>query len=344
MMRVCVVCYEDPDGWILGKIARKLSENLNALGCTSWIARAPVVDADINYHVFYGNYRPSDRGNDVLMVTHIDSLAKQILLKLQLQSALHAICMSSDAVKNLTEKGIPSNKLSYVNPAHEFVVRPRKLRLGLMTNNYEDGRKNGDFLPRIFELVPAEHFKLVIMGTGWDEIVSRLRASGLDVEHFTKFEHARYVELVPTLDFLLYFGFDEGSMSFLDAAAAAVPTIVTPQGFHLDAPGALTYPVTSAVEVAGVLNKIVEERQARVNAVQSWTWNNFASEHQLIFERVLGRERTAGTAVSRRWPQLGMRAQRFSYVALSWPSAKYWILKSKLRGLRMERAGKAREH
>ena len=58
-----------------------------------------------------------------------------------------------------------------------------------------------------------------------------------------------------------FFGMDEGSMGFLDALAAGVQTIVTPQGFHLDAKGGITYSGETVSDFVEIFNEIGEKNE-----------------------------------------------------------------------------------
>ncbi len=72
---------------------------------------------------------------------------------------------------------------------------------------------------------------------------------------------------MPTLDYYVYFGHDEGSMGFVDAIAAGVETIVTPQGYHLDVEDGITHPIDTLDDLALTLRRIVEDRRRRVARV-----------------------------------------------------------------------------
>ena len=60
----------------------------------------------------------------------------------------------------------------------------------------------------------------------------------------------------------LFWGFDEGSMGFLDALSAGVETIVTPQGYHLDIPNGITYPCRIISDFEHVLIDIQNKRKS----------------------------------------------------------------------------------
>jgi hypothetical protein len=94
---------------------------------------------------------------------------------------------------------------------------------------------------------------------------------------------------MPSLDYYLYFGLDEGSMGFLDALAAGVPTIVTPQGFHLDVPDGITHPFETLADLVSILTKIAQDHRQRSHLVASWTWENYARQHLRTWTELLER-------------------------------------------------------
>jgi hypothetical protein len=291
-MRVRIVCYEDCDQWILVKFANKLNEELRALSIDSDVANFPDPKADINHHIIYYHFDCTKNPIDTLMITHIDSVDKTKRIKRQLAAADMGICMSLQTVEQLAASGIPRDRLCYVNPAHDNVIKPRKTVIGLTTRLYSDGRKKEDYLLRIAEKINADDFSFKIMGNGWQSIVDRLLQMGFSVEYFSEFDYDTYVSLVPSFDYYLYFSSDEGSMGFVDALAAGVKTIVTPQGFHLDAPGGITHPINSMRDTIAALEKISQERRMIAATVSRWTWGDYARKHLGIWEFLMEKRST----------------------------------------------------
>ena len=76
-------------------------------------------------------------------------------------------------------------------------------------------------------------------------------------------------------------------MGFLDALAAGVPTIVTPQGFHLDVPGGITHPFMGIGELVAVFKSIARELDRRTESVKDLTWAEYARRHETIWQAVL---------------------------------------------------------
>lgn len=289
-LKVRIVNHEG-GGWILTKFAQRLKENLNSLGIEADIGEVDPA-ADINHHIPSHPYLPLRDFNDTLMITHVDTQQKIELLRRQLRMAKMGICMSKDTVKFLEQKGLPREKLCYVNPAHDNNMHPKKYVIGITHRCYDylDLRKRATSLPDILKGVNPVYFKLIIMGAGWQDIVKEIRGRGFEVEYYDDFDYVRYHELMPSLDFYLYFGFDEGSMGFLDAISAGVETIVTPQGFHLDVENGIDHSCCTIDQFTSVLYDLQYKREKKIASVADWTWENYAKKHIEIWEYILRRK------------------------------------------------------
>lgn len=283
-MRVHIISYEDLDTWICGKIARRLAESLNLLGHPCTLGKAPDMAADINHHIVFLGYPGYSAGLHTLMVTHIDDALKLRRLREGLTTAKAGICQSSDTLRTLVSLGIDRTKLQYVNLAHDGKAKERRFVMGLSTRLYPDGRKREADIERLLGFISPRDFAFKIMGFGWSPIVERARQMGFVVEYEEEFNYDRYIEMLATLDYYIYLGKDEGSVAFIDALAAGVKTIVTPQGHHLDAANGITHPVNDFQELKQVFIRIAAEKQARIDAVREWTWENYAKKHVAIWD------------------------------------------------------------
>ena len=124
---------------------------------------------------------------------------------------------------------------------------------------------------------------------------------GFRVDYHDAFDCELNTALVPTFDYYLYLGLDEGAMGFVDALAAGVPTIVTPQGYHLDAPRGITHPFRSLEELVEVFHGIASRRNQLVEAVAGWTWKDYAIKHLELWRWLLA-GRDAALVGSSRYP------------------------------------------
>jgi hypothetical protein len=289
MMRVHIVCYEDVKSWILGKFAVKLNEELNKMGISCDIGKTPDMSADINHHIIYTFYKGEKSTCDTLMITHVDRLNKFGMLKRQFVQAAMGICLSKDTMERLFISGLPREKLCYINPAHDGIIKPRPVVVGITSKMYEDGRKLENLLVELCDKINPEEFVFKIMGAGWERIIDGLRSKGFKIEYYDAFDYGKYAELIQSLDYYLYFSHDEGSMGFIDALAAGVRTIVTPQGYHLDADGGIAYPISGLNELYEAFEKIAGEKRKLTASVKNWTWANYALKHTQVWEYLLNK-------------------------------------------------------
>lgn len=279
-----IVNYDLQIGWILSKFANNLHANLQLLKRESSISNCANPLAAVNHHVIYHEARSRVAPVETLMITHIDTNAKLEMLKAQQQVFDMGICMSRETVEKLVKSGVRRDWLCYVNPAHDGIIKPRPIVFGVLSKVHSDGRKNEDFLIKIFKNIDPTRVCLKIMGCGWDRQVQALRDLGIEVEYYNNFDYNAYIELVSSLDYFLYFSYDEGSMAFLDAISADVKTIVTPQGFHLDVEAGIDYPIDGYISTNEVIRELLHMQDLRVGRVKSWSWLEYAWHHTVIWD------------------------------------------------------------
>ena len=77
-------------------------------------------------------------------------------------------------------------------------------------------------------------------------------------------------------------------MGFLDAVAAGIGTIVTPQGYHLDTNCPITHPVETVDDIVNVLKSIENEKELRYKFIHQWTWENYTKKHIEIWKYLTG--------------------------------------------------------
>jgi hypothetical protein len=289
-LRVRIVSYENVHAWILGKFALRLCESLNKLGVSADISKSPDKNAHINHHVHYWYYNGRKTTTDTLMVTHIDSAEKMDQLKRQLSAAVLGICMSRHTLAQLLEQGIRPEQAAFISPAHDGTFKPRKTLIGITSKVQRTGCKRQFLVEQLIDAISPDDFKFIIMGSGWEKIVSRFKAAGFEIEYYPGFNYQKYAQIIPALDFYLYPGWDEGSMGFLDAVSAGVPTIVTPQGFHLDAPAGITHSFDTIEQLKEIFRGIALKRNSFVNPLADWTWDEYARKHLALWKDILYRQ------------------------------------------------------
>lgn len=205
---VHLVC--EDRGWILRKFAVRLQEELEKRGYKCSISDVAESSADINHYINYESYEPVASFNDTIMITHIDSYNKLEKLKFQLRVAKMGICMSRETMEKLAMYGVAREKLCYINPAQDEIIKPKKYVLGITHKTHDDHRKNENVLVDLCKGLSSDYFAFKIMGSGWKEIVDEVEAMGFQIDYYDEFDYEEYIKLIPSLDYFLYWGFDEG--------------------------------------------------------------------------------------------------------------------------------------
>lgn len=281
--KVNIINYEGR-GWILSKFEKKLVENLQAMGVDAKSSNKIDDTADINHHIQAENVMSHLNKYHTVMISHMDTQWKIEKLRESTKAGAMGICMSKDTMNQLAMLGIDRIRLCYINPAQDNVIAPKKYVLGITSRTYEDNRRREAVLVDICKNLDFRFFKFEIMGAGWKDIVAEVRNMGFEVEYHDEFDYDEYVKLMPSLDYFLYWGFDEGAMGYLDALHAGVKTIVTPQGYHLDAQGGITHACSTIAEFVDVLQSLERERKKIISYVEEWTWYNYAMKHLEVWQ------------------------------------------------------------
>jgi hypothetical protein len=293
-IKVCLVLKDR--GWILEKMALRLSEQLLNWNVTSEIAFAPSSSADVNHWMYYNDLQGDFVGKNTLMITHVDRPVKLHVLKQRLKKADMGICMSRMALDQLISSGIPSQKLCYITPGHDGNIKPKRIVIGITSQIRKDGAKREYVLVQMAQTIRLDAFHFDILGPNWENVIPYFEAAGATVNYNTgsqkdNLEHLRLVrECLNRMDYYLYMGWDEGSMGLLDALAAGIPTIVTPQGFHLDINNGITYSFINSKQLCSIFEQLAEERQKRINSVSGLTWNAYAHKHALLWHSLVERK------------------------------------------------------
>lgn len=271
-------------GWIIEKICNRLAAELQALHCDVSIGETADEKADVNHFMLFWWMPASVPGNSTVGITHVDDSHRLVLARNAIAKCALGICMSSMTVRQLVGEGLPENKLCFIPPALDAGIEPRRIVIGITTKVYPDGRKREGLLRRLAADIDLSAFHFEIFGSGWDDIAQSLRHAGATVsvtaiEGGPDEEYRQLRQRISSFDYYLYTGLDEGSMGTLDALAAGVRTIITPQGFHVDLPYGITHPFWEYAELRAIFQDIALERDRRIRSVQALTWKSYAGRH-----------------------------------------------------------------
>lgn len=274
-------------------MGQRLADALRELDCDVGVGPAPDPDAHINHWMSFAFAVGCPATLNTMFVTHADDPYKIGLIQKKLSGPIQmALCMSPHAREELIGFGIPANRLWYSLPALDAPVGPRRIRIGITTRVYDDGRKRESFLRRLAADLPLHRFHFDIYGSGWDSVIHSLEVAGAKISYDPGTEnwqddYARIRAAIPYFDYYLYLGMDEGSLGTLDAVTAGIKTIVTAQGFHLSIPGGITHPFTQYDELKAIFIALDRQSGDAVSILSAWNWGNYAREHVDIWNVLL---------------------------------------------------------
>ncbi len=291
--RAHLVLTEDNKSWIIEKMAARIADHADEYGFEVSVGEAERADADINHWMSYAFANVPHNTPATMLITHLDDPYKIGLVKDELVSGVDVgIALSSHTCDMLVEAGVDKKALAFVLPGHDFAATPRRVVIGLTTRLYPDGRKREFMLVDLARTMPLDNFRFEIFGQGWEGTIAALEAAGAEVAYWpgTDDYRADYAEMmshVRGFDYYVYLGRDEGSLGTLDALAAGVKTIVTPQGFHVDLPGGITHPVWSQDDLERIFRDISAEVGRRSASVAGLTWAAYAKGHTIVWRAIL---------------------------------------------------------
>ncbi|WP_033072925.1 hypothetical protein [Sphingopyxis sp. MWB1] len=288
-----LVLAPDNRSWIIEKMAARIAEYAPAFGFEVSVGDAEDSHADVNHWMSYAFANVPHNTPATMLITHLDDPYKVGLVKRELTSGVDVgIALSSHTCDMLVAAGVSEASLAFAVPGHDFAAEPRRIVIGLTTRLYADGRKRESMLVDMARSMRLDRFRFEIFGLGWEEVIPLLEAAGAEVDYWpgTSDFRADYVEMmarVPAFDYYLYLGRDEGSLGTLDALAAGVKTIITPQGFHVDLPCGITHAIWSQEELEAVFRDLAAEVDCRAGAVKDLTWQAYAEAHTIIWHAII---------------------------------------------------------
>lgn len=285
-LKVAIICSENQKSWIIGKFANQLKFNLEKLGFIADILEKPSVNYDINHHVYHGDFIVCKDTISTFMITHIDTEKKLLRLKQLIDLGELGICMSKHTAEYLVGKGIVSNKITYIHPAHDENFLFKKIKIGVFSNIYDDSRKNENWIVELSNKISNTYFEFIFLGQGWGNVTNKLIDKNFVVTN-EEFNYEKYKNYLNIIDYWVYMGFDEGSMSFLDAQQTGTKIICSNQGFHNDMKKSVEYLFSNKNEFFDIfvnLNKLQSEKH---NYALNNTWQNFTLKHIELWNYLL---------------------------------------------------------
>ena len=278
------------DNWIFEEIAKKLKTNLENKKLKVIISSYPLKNFDVYHHISFlnCNYKTLYKNKvNTAMVTHIDTTSKLNII-LKLNDYIDCFTVQSLQTKKYVSKFLDKIKTNVIYVPPNDKIKFNKIKLGIFSNKYPDGRKNEKILIKVLRNLNPNIFEIFIMGKNWEKEILQIKRLNYDYHYIKKFNTKVYKNTLSKIDYLLYLGFDEGSISFMDGLKSGTKLIVTNQGFHKDFSKFIDYKINNIYSnLLNILSKIQNNRISKNKFINQINYKNFAEKHLGLWSKII---------------------------------------------------------
>jgi len=276
-MKVNVVTVNS--GWILQKMASRLVDCANTNGHEFFLSHSPRNDVDANFYVDVGNcYRGKTATLDLGWFSHIhaDDLSTVDRVCLSMDFMFHQAQRYVDMLSRIYPVSkMKTGQLCEANPSFELI----KPTIGIFQRGVYEG-KGFYFMLALAEDPILKKFKFLFVGTGWDEVVNKMQAQGIECSSKTDEIYDQYSTLYETIDYLLIPSLWEGGpMNVVEAKAKGLPIISADVGWMgSEFPVEYLYPANDIGKLIEILCEIIEPIEKRREFVMQYSYKRFLDE------------------------------------------------------------------
>lgn len=258
-------------GWILEKLARKLSDALPYVTYDEDINP----DADIQYYMTYGMRKSRISPKEVAYFAHLEKDKNtQEAFYTAARNVDFCVCHSSPYEEKLRQAGIQN--VVTISPGVDLEAFKPSIKIGVVGRTYHTGRKGEHLVAQVMDIPEIDWY---FTGEGWPKPGLNLRD-----DQMAGFYNSMDYILVPSL-------YEGGPMSVVEALACGREVIAPPIGWVSDFPH-IEYKTGDVDDLRRVLRDVVAKRRALRQSVINRGWNNWIEQHDKLF-------RSMGEGISR---------------------------------------------
>ena len=202
----------------------------------AWIEYADSTEpnwaADLNYFI-PGHIGEPVQGKSIMLYTHTNP-GTEDALRFATSQCEYTVCMSDAGAMEL---GRLTDAKHYgvipipINP----IFKPKKPAILIVGTEQPNGRKRSWILLELMWKIDLTRFNFVIVGTGWDYVVDKMRVNGIEVTMYKNASERLLASLYQNSDALLVTGFIEGGpLPLVEALASGLLVIAPEVGYAKD--------------------------------------------------------------------------------------------------------------
>ena len=239
----------------------------------------------IPWHTLVGLDKNKYNGKHVMFYTHTNATMEHQLVD-AVTRADAVVCMSEKGVDEIKALGTRFKPVhcAYmpINPAYT----PKKIVIGVVGAEQPNGRKGSHKLLELAFSMNLYPFHFIIIGTGWEDTVKKLKNNSVTVSYYEKVDSVDYSEM----DLLLCTGEVEGGpLPLVEALACGVRVIAPNYGLAHDLLDKEDK-YDSILELVTILEKIAKQKMRRVQLVSGMGTDNYVQTVEGLVNRLMGIE------------------------------------------------------
>ena len=233
-------------------------------------------NADINFHVPWhstSDITPS-KSKHVSLFTHCNPGLEGLCAKSSTMVD-GIVCMSYDGRDRLEAMGVVGVPIRVIYP-DDGGYRPRQIVVGVVGAEQPDGRKHSHLLIDLAWYADLSPYYFKIVGTGWKDVVSKMRARGAHVDWEEEVEDIG--QFYNSLDVLVSTGYIEGGpLPVFEALSAGLVVLSPPYGLAKDLLSADHF-YNNIGELAARLQAMSQQVLNQTTVIAAFTEERMASE------------------------------------------------------------------
>ena len=247
----------------------------------------PDSTADLNYYVpwHFLDLANLPKGKNVTFYTHYNP-GSEAVLKQKAQASDHIVCMSKQGEAELWNLGV-TTPISVIYPPVLDQFIPRKRRIAVVGAEQPNGRKHSSLLLDLAWSMDLSPFHFIIIGTGWEDVVKKLKNLGVTVDYTAEASADQVLETYQTADALLVTAYREGGpLPLVEALACGTPVISPRYGLAAELPNLVKY-YTEVKDLQHCMNELVTPILKGREQLKDFTYAAYRSKHIELFNHVL---------------------------------------------------------
>jgi len=272
-------------GWILQKIAERISDALCEAGADVTLALEPRQDCDANFYIDIQNcFRGKTGTLDIGFFTHLHANDIKSLQPhwLHCDFIIHQCRRYYQAFSEVYP--VARMAVSYLGEIHGRFVNRRKVKIGIVQRGKYEGKGFFFMLNLLDEAIPLlrEWLHFVFVGKDWDDVVERYKTLGFEVSYYKNESYKAYYSYYQQIDYLLIPSLWEGGpMSLIEAYSQSIPIIAADVGWvpdHFVDEDWLMFSPEDKRALLSILERICSLYTARRAVAEKFSYADYASK------------------------------------------------------------------